>query len=187
MQIRFTSRNNNAITDEFREQLERRLSKVTRLLRKVDLVDVALSQERNWCVLDVLVHADGFLVRAEERGPDPRTALDLTMDKLERQVRKYHDRLVEHGLQRPAPPMASALPAEEEPVEALLEEAEDESLDIVRSKRFALKPMSPEEAVAQMEALGHDFFVFTNADTGQANVIYRRRRGGYGLIEPGFE
>jgi ribosome hibernation promoting factor len=113
-------------------------------------------------------------VRARESSSDMKASIDQLVGKLERQVKRTREkRRGFRRLQRSAAPVDTSVPEEtsEEP-------------QIVRTKQFALKPMSPEEAVLQLELVGHDFFVFRNADSGEVNVLYRRRDGTYGLIEP---
>ncbi len=118
-------------------------------------------------------------MRGEEHAHELQTALEALIDKLERQVKKSRSRLIERY--REALETRQAW-AETAPPPAADEEEEEGEL--VRTKRVAVKPMTPEEAAAQMELLAHDFFVFRNADTEQVNVLYRRRDGNYGLIEP---
>ena len=161
-----------------REHAENKLKKLDRYLKKIESVQITQSHERGWQIIEVMVNANGLLIRGEERSTDARSAVDLVFEKLERQIKKYHrkwiDRLRSQGEQ-----------AFEAP---LTDEEEEEELGgrIVRTKRFTIKPMSPEEAAAQMELVGHDFYVFSNAETGQVNVLYRRRDDNYGLIEPEF-
>jgi putative sigma-54 modulation protein len=104
-----------------------------------------------------------------------RASIDLLVEKLERQARRYRDK------RRPRTGGRAAAAAEAETVAVVTDE---ESPVIVKTKQFAVKPMTPEEAVLQLELIGHDFFVFQNADTTDVNVVYRRRDGNYGLIEP---
>lgn len=115
----------------------------------------------------------GAIVRAEERAVDMYAAIDKMSEKLERQVKRHKEKL---NRKTRALESASLYPSPAHP--------ESQSNRIVRTKRFALKPMSPEEAVEQMELLGHDFFVYLNSSTNQVNVVYKRRDGQFGLIEP---
>jgi putative sigma-54 modulation protein len=103
-----------------------------------------------------------------------KASIDLLVEKLERQARRYRDkRRRGHGRGN-----------HEQPVEGIPVVPDEETPVIVKTKQFAVKPMTPEEAVLQLELVGHDFFVFQNADTNDVNVVYRRRDGNYGLIEP---
>jgi len=166
-----------------KELAERKLRKLERLLRKIDTVDITCSHERQWQVVEVIINANGLLVRGEDRAADLRSALENLVDKLERRIKKSRSKLVQRYREAPETREAwaelLARPVTEE-------QPEVEGAPVVRSKRFALKPMTAEEAVEEMELLGHDFFVFTNAETNQVNVLYRRREGNYGLIEPEF-
>jgi len=168
-----------AVPPEIKEIAERKIQKLGKLLRKIDTVDITCSRERQWRVVEIMISADGLLVRGEDRAIDIRSAIDSLLDKLERRIKKSRSKLVEHYRSHPETQDAWA---------AASGEAAPEDLEpmLVRSKRFTVKPMNPEEAAAQMELVGHDFFVFRNAETEEVNVIYRRRDGNYGLIEPEF-
>lgn len=129
-------------------------------------------------IVQVTLAANGTLVRVEDRGPDPYTTVDSVRDLLERRIRDWKERVYftkrrEQAAYRAAVEEEATRPRPEEPVGR-----------IVRVKSHEIKPMFPEDAVEQMELLGHDFFFFFNAETGQYNVVYRRKAGGYGLIEP---
>jgi putative sigma-54 modulation protein len=117
----------------------------------------------------------GPVLRARESSPDMRASIDMLVEKLERQARRYRDK------RRRSSSRTNAGGVEAETIPVV---AEEESPVIVKTKQFAVKPMTPEEAVLQLELIGHDFFVFQNADTTDVNVVYRRRDGNYGLIEP---
>jgi len=152
--------------------------------RSVSRVEVELVHERNSSnpepeVADATLFINGTVLKAREASQDMYASIDRMSDKLERQVKRYRGRQLDrwhgqkerHALEEVGPVMVE-------------DEAEDIESRIVRTKQFQLKPMSPEEAALQMELLDHAFFVFTNADTGEINVVYRRRDGNYGLIEP---
>jgi putative sigma-54 modulation protein len=146
-------------------------------------VDITCSHERQWQVVEVMINANGLLVRGEDRSADLRSAIENLVDKLERRIKKSRSKLIQRYREAPDTRQAwETLPAEA--LEA--EPAEVNLREVVRSKRFPLKPMTPEEAVEEMELLGHDFHVFTNSETDQVNVLYRRKAGNYGLIEPEF-
>lgn len=129
-------------------------------------------------VVQVTLAADGVQVRAEERGRTPYSAVDQAHDLLERRIRDWKTRAYFQRRQE------SAAQKEAEAAQAAALPPEDKSGWIVRRKSHETKPLTPEEAIDQMETLGHDFFLFINAETGAHNVVYRRRAGGYGLIEP---
>jgi putative sigma-54 modulation protein len=175
MQINITAKG-VAVPPDLREVAEKKIEKLGRLLRQIDTVDITCSRERQWRVVEIMLNANGVIVRGEDRAIDLRSAIDSLMDKLERRVKKSRSKMVERY--RNSPETRQAWEAEEEMA--------DFHPRLVRSKRFTVKPMGPEEAAAQMELVGHDFFVFRNAETEEVNVIYRRRDGNYGLIEPEF-
>ncbi len=153
--------------------------------RSVSRVEVELVHERNPSisepeVADATLYIDGTVLKAREASADMYASIDLMADKLERQVRRYRGRQIDRWQGQ-----RERHAAEEAPRPLVVEEeAEEIEARIVRTKQFQMKPMSPEEAALQMELLDHTFFVFTNADTNEINVVYRRRDGNYGLIEP---
>ena len=164
----------------FKELVQRKLTKLERLLPGIDTVDITCSHERQWQVVEVMMNANGLLVRGEDRAADFRSALENLADKLERRIKKSRSKLIQRYREAPETREAWAeLLPEEEP-------AEVPQPAVVRSKRFPLKPMTPDEAADEMELLGHDFYVFINSETDQVNVLYRRKAGNYGLIEPDF-
>jgi putative sigma-54 modulation protein len=178
MQINLTAKG-VAIPGGLKQAAERRLSKLERLLRQIDTVDITCSRERQWRVVEIVINANGILVRGEDRAIDIRSAVDHLVDKLERRIKKSRSKLLDRYREHPETREAWQTTIEEMP-EAASQPA------LVRSKRFPVKPMNPEEAAAQMELLGHDFYVFRNAETEEVNVLYRRKDGNYGLIEPEF-
>jgi putative sigma-54 modulation protein len=153
--------------------------------RSVSRAEVELIHERNPSisepeVAEATLFINGAVLKAREASEDMYASIDRMSDKLERQVKRYRGRQIDrwHGqLRGLSIEPESAVPESEEEIEAR----------IVRTKQFQMKPMGAEEAVLQMELLDHDFFVFTSADTGDINVVYRRRDGNYGLIEPASE
>ncbi len=178
MQINLTAKG-VAVPPGLKEAAERKLAKLERLLRQIDTVDITCSRERQWRVVEIVIKANGILVRGEDRAIDIRSAIDSLVDKLERRIKKSRSKQLDRYRDHPDTRDAWEAPLEQDGGSAL-----DPAL--VRSKRFPIKPMSPEEATAQMDLLGHDFFVFVNAETEQVNVLYRRKDGNYGLIEPEF-
>jgi putative sigma-54 modulation protein len=175
------------------EALERyALEKVERVAkffddgRSVSRAEVELIHERNPSIPDpevaeATLFINGSVLKAREASQDMYASIDRMSDKLERQVRRYRGRQIDrwHG-QIKGSHAEQPVPAEP----FVVEEEEEVEARIVRTKQFQMKPMSAEEAVLQMELLDHDFFVFTSAETGDINVVYRRRDGDYGLIEP---
>ncbi|MCL4533784.1 MAG: ribosome-associated translation inhibitor RaiA [Bacteroidetes bacterium] len=174
---------NVELNDTAREYIDRKIGKLAKYLDTmlVDAtVEVSVESTRDIDqrhVAQVTLTANGTILRAEERGPDLRTAVDAVADVMQRQVVRFKERVYGKGQGGRA---AAAQPVSPELETALLEDRPR----IVRTKQFAVKPMPPEEAAEQMELLGHDFYVFLNEDSCQVNVVYRRRDGNYGLIEP---
>jgi putative sigma-54 modulation protein len=157
------------VNPALRQYAEKRLAKIDRHLRQSpSACQVTFSLEREEHVVEVTIPLNGVLLRAEERSREAFTAVDEVLDKLEKQIEKYRTRLQKRDKSETVPETKT----------------DQETPQIVRVKRFAIKPMNPEEAATQMDLLGHDFFVFANADTGTTSVVYRRKDGNYGLIEP---
>jgi putative sigma-54 modulation protein len=169
------------VTDRLQDYVEKKIGKLDRYLPTIGEAWVELSvegtkaaQDRQVC--QVTVRANGTILRAEERSEDMFTSIDTVLDKMYRQIARYKGK--RQNRWRGAGAAVEPVPLEIE------EEAEEDTNRIVRFKRFQMAPMNPEEAVEQMELLGHDFFVFFNADEGQINVLYRRKDGNYGVIQP---
>jgi putative sigma-54 modulation protein len=170
---------NLEVSDQIREYAEEKLGKLDRLVKDPTRIELELAVEKNPSisanqVAEATVWTKGPVLRARETSEDMKASIDQLVDKLERQVKRYrekrrprkHDRH-EGAVPEPEPPEPSA-----------------EGPGIVKTKQFAFKPMTPDEAVLQLELVGHDFFVFRNAESDDINVAYRRRDGDYGLIEP---
>ena len=139
-------------------------------------VQVTLSVEKGRQKIEVTIPVKGSIIRAEQDSSDMYVSVDLVEEIIERQIKKYKTKIVDKK--------QSALAFSEA---FLQEEAEqEETVNIVKTKRFAMKPMDAEEACVQMELLGHNFFMFLNADTNEVNVVYKRKGNSYGLIEPEF-
>jgi putative sigma-54 modulation protein len=172
---------NVEVTDRLSDYVEQKIGKLDRYLPTISEVWVELStegaraaQDRQVC--QVTVRANGAILRAEERSDDMFTSIDAVLDKMYRQIARYKGKRKNRW--RGAAATVEPLPLEVE------ETFDEETYNIVRTKRFPMAPMNPDEAVDQMELLGHDFFIFYNADEGQVNVIYRRKDGDYGLLQP---
>lgn len=167
---------NVEVTNALREYAEKKVAKIGKFFEKSPVESkVTFSTERNKHIVDITVQVNGILLRGEEGTGDMYASIDGAIEKIERQVHKFKTRInrklrEENKVVLPSPPQAEEAAA---PV-------------IKRTKRFAIKPMSVEEAVMQMDLLGHDFYVFSNSDTEEVNVVYRRKDGNYGLIEPEF-
>ena len=169
---------NLEVTDAIRSYAQEKLGKLDRQLHDPTRVELELMVERNPSIAEnqiaeATIWTKGPILRARESSHDMKASIDQLVEKLERQVTRYREKRQRKGSRRDGvvanePP---GIPVEGEAV-------------IVKSKQFAVKPMTAEEAVLQLELVGHDFFVFRNADSGEVNVVYRRRDGAYGLIEP---
>jgi len=172
---------NLEVSDQIRQYAEDKLGKLDRLVNDPTRVELELAVEKNPSIADnqiaeATVWTKGPVLRARESSGDMKASIDQLVDKLERQVKRYRDKRRPRKHDRPE----SAVPEPD-----LLERLEeDEATAIVKTKQFAVKPMAPDEAVLQLELVGHDFFVFRNAESDEVNVVYRRRDGNYGLIEP---
>jgi ribosome hibernation promoting factor len=181
--MQFTVKGKNVdVPEKLRAHAEHKLAKVQRFDDRIVAMDVEFSEERNPRVpeahtVEVTVTTKSRLVRAHASAVDPAAALDQVIDRLQRQIKKLKGRRVDRT-QHAEGVKAMALPVQPpEPDE------KGEQL-FARYKRIEMKLMTPGEAIEQMELLGYDFFLFSNAETQRANVVYRRRNGGYGLIEP---
>ncbi len=166
-------------TPPVREYLSKRLSKVERHFGSEVGINVLLSKDVEGYGAEVTVPINGLLIRSEETAGDLYSAIDLAVDKLVRQINRFRKRLVA----RRQASSIKQMPFVSE-IEPAADDADEQNGQIVRVKRFDLKPMPAEEAVLQMNLLGHDFFVFTNSESSQVSVVYRRHDGNYGLIEP---
>lgn len=160
-----------------------RLGKVIYSLPNLRSASVEVSYENTKAaehryVVEVTLEANGSLLRVEDRGPGPLPTIDRVHDLLERRIRDWKGHVYFEKRQE------GAAYKEAVEMERASQPPEDKTGLIVRMKSHELKPMFPEDAVEQMELLGHDFYFFLNAETGQHNVVYRRKAGGYGLIEP---
>jgi putative sigma-54 modulation protein len=184
MRVEYQGRNAE-LSSRFREHAEPRISSLEHHFDRIAEVRVTLGTQRGWKTVEIMLEADGLLLRAEERSNDELASFDKALDKLERQLKRYRERVRDHT-RTPVRKLSSEGEAPAEPLEDV-EDAEDVisgEIRIMRTKTHPLKPMTPEEAALQMELLGHDFFLFFDAQSEQVELVYRRRDGGYGLIEP---
>lgn len=157
--------------EDFRLRAEKRLSKVEKLFGEEAFAKVTATVEKNCHIVEVTVTKSGIIFRAEESAENMEDALDACVDSLIRQIRKNKTRLDKK--------LHSAV------LDDFIDTVEEETeFDIIREKTVALKPQSVEEAILQMNLLGHQFYMFLNADTDEINVVYKRNANGYGLISP---
>jgi putative sigma-54 modulation protein len=166
------------VTDSLRDYAFQKLGKLEKHLNDTARLELELQVEKNPSisenqVAEATIWTKGPILRARESSTDMKASIDQLVDKLERQAQRYREK------RRRGPAKSSHQIPESRPVVA-----DEDSPLIVKTKQFPVKPMSPEEAVLQLELVGHDFFVFQNAETLEVNVVYRRRDGNYGLIEP---
>lgn len=167
---------NMEVTNALKEYVEKRVSKLGKYLDGIAEAQVTLTVEKGSHRVEVTIPINSMILRGEEATQDMYASVDLVIEKLEKQVRKYKGKLLRR-MGKAAGEAAGEAPAAPGQVQ-------EEGPRVVRTKRFAMKPMAVDEAVLQMNLLGHSFFVFTNAETEQVNVLYKRRDGNYGLIEP---
>ena len=170
---------NVEVSDSIRSYAEAKLRKLERQLSDPTRVELELAVERNPSiaenqVAEATIWTKGPVLRARESSSDMKASIDQLTEKLLRQVKHYRDRRSRRAAR-------GSTNADGGGIRVTPEDAEQQ---IVKSKQFSVKPMTAEEAVLQLELIGHDFFVFRNADSGDINVVYRRNAGGYGLIEP---
>lgn len=175
MRYTITGRNMD-ITPGLRRMIEEKIGKLDRYFNPNTEVIVTLSSQRDKQNIEVTIPVKGNIIRAEESSSDMYVSIDLVEEVIERQLKKYKTKLID---KKQSAQSFSDLFISEDP-------AADEEIRIVKTKRFGIKPMDPEEACVQMELLGHNFYVFLNAETEEVNVVYKRKGNSYGLIEPEF-
>ena len=176
---------NVKVSESLRTAATEHLAKLDRYANGFARAEVDFSEERNPRIADnqkceVLVHVKGHLLKAHASASEPFAALYAVCDKVEHQVKRLKDkRVARHHPRRVRSQRVEMPPLEDEEED----QQESQTARIVKTKEFTIKPMTAEEAVLQMDLLGHDFFLFTSSETGRAAVIYRRNDGNFGLIE----
>ncbi len=174
--MRFTITGRNIeVTEGLRSAVENKLGKLEKYFDKDVDINVTLSVDKDRQKIEVTIPVKGNIIRSEQTSSDMYVSIDLVEEVIERQLKKYKNKIIQSKQAAGTAFTQNYIDNEYE------EEAE---VKIVRSKRFGIKPMDPEEACIQMELLGHNFFVFSNAETGEVNVVYKRKGNTYGLIEP---
>lgn len=178
--MKFNIRGKNLeVTPGLREIIEKKLSKLDKYFTPDTMVYVTLSVEKESQIIEVTIPVKGGTIRSEQASSDMYVTIDLVEEIIERQLRKYKTKLIarNHG-------------SSDFQAEFMKEDdnapSDDQEIKIVRTKKFGFKPMYPEDACLEMELLGHSFYVFCNAETEDVNVVYKRKNGTYGLIEPEF-
>ncbi|WP_296557956.1 ribosome-associated translation inhibitor RaiA [uncultured Acetobacterium sp.] len=176
--MRFTIYGKNMhVSEGLKETLKKKLGKFDRYFGQETEVYATFSKEKNYQMLEVTIPVGKTILRAEVRSEDMVTSIEDVVNKLEGQLRKHKTKLQKRNQDETAKFNLEGI-----------EGVEDDTFQpkVVRTKKFAVKPMNVDEATLQMELLGHDFFVFLNGDTDDVNVVYMRKDGNYGLIEPTF-
>jgi len=179
MNLQIIVKNNVKVSDTVKSYIEKRIGKLGRYLPiisegKVEISKVEAKLPEQRFTVQVTLDSKGVLIRAQEKSKDIRTAIDKVEDVLSKRIERYKGKLYDKGRGTSFARQQAAIEAEEiEPPKR-----------VVKSKSFLVKPMPVDEAIRQMELLGHDFFLFIDADTERLNLLYRRKNGDYGLIEP---
>mgnify|MGYP000751017119 FL=1 len=165
------------VTPGLKDAVESKLGKLQRYFTPDTEIHVTLSVHKEHQKIEVTIPVKGNIIRSEQESDDMYVSIDLVEEVIERQLRKYKNKLVAKNQE--GNNFSKTLFETEESIE-------DDEVKIVRTKRFGIKPMYPEDACVQMELLGHNFFVFFNAENEEVNVVYKRKDGSFGLIEPEF-
>ena len=177
MRYTITGRNIE-VTPGLKAAVEKKIGKLEHFFTPDTEVFVALSAQKDIQKIEVTIPVKGNTIRAEESSTDMYVSIDLLDEIIERQIRRYRKKLIDKK--------QAALSFSQNFIEEEEEVPYDDEIQIVKTKKFAVKPVNPEEACLQMEMLGHNFYVFLNSETDQVNVVYKRKNGTYGLIEPEF-
>jgi putative sigma-54 modulation protein len=187
---------NFVISDRIRDYVEKKIGKLDRYLPEIDEARIEITQEKTKSskdrnVVQLTLRTNGTILRAENRSEAIYGSIDVVVDKIHRQIARYKGKRVDrrHGnlskqqrqTQEVSPPVEEAPELDAQTLAAI---AEEQDHQIVRTKRFLMNPMTEDEAIEQMELLGHNFFVFYNANVGRVNVLYRRSDDNYGLLDP---
>ena len=167
------------VTPGLKSCIEQKLGKLERYFTPETEIIVTLSVEKERQKIEVTIPVKGHIIRSEQSSNDMYVSIDLVEEVIERQLRKYKNKLVARSQE--------GSNFKQEFFESEETSSEDDEIKIIRTKRFGIKPMFPEDACIQMELLGHDFYVFFNAETEEVNVVYKRKNGTFGLIEPEFQ
>lgn len=163
------------ITEGLRSAVEEKLSRLEKYFTPDTIVNVTLSvTKKRFQKMEVTIPVKGHIIRAEQESDDMYVTIDLVEEVIETQLKRYRQKLVSQ--------QQNVESFKKEFVEA--EDVEEQPVEIIRSKKFGMKPMFPEDACVQMELLGHAFYVFRSAESDEVNVVYKRKDGNYGLIEP---
>ncbi len=174
MRYTITGRNID-VTEGLKSAVYEKIGKLEKFFAPDTEAHVTLSVEKDRQKIEVTIPVKGSIIRAEQTSSDMYVSIDLVEEIIERQLKKYKNKIIDRK-------QSGGGFFNQEFIEKEYEE--DDTIQIVRTKKFDVKPMDPEEACIQMELLGHNFFVFMNSETNQVNVVYKRKSNTYGLIEP---
>ena len=166
------------VTDGLRDAIYDKLGRLEKFFNEDTNVQVTFSVEKDRQKIEVTIPMKGHIIRAEQVSDDMYVSIDMVVEIIERQVTRYKKKIIDKS--------RDAAYFNDRFLEDETEIADEDEIKIIRSKKFAVKPMYPEDACIQMELLGHNFFVFRNAETDEVNVVYKRKGSTYGLIEPEF-
>lgn len=175
MKITYTARKVN-LRDNFKERVEKKLRKFEKLFSEDVAVSVVVTLEKNRQTVEITIRDNGMVYRAESTMPEMNDALDKTVDILMRQIRRNKTRLEKKIKSGSIDDFVMQTPE--------IDDIEDDDYKVVRKKQVLIKPISVDEAILEMNMVNHSFFMFTNAETNEVNVVYKRADGNYGLLEP---
>ncbi len=182
MEIRFVTRN-VTLDDALKDHMEKKLSKLEKFFDRITNTHIVLSFSRGMHIVEITSTVNGLVMRGEDYSPDPRKAFDKALKNIERQIKRHKSYVKDRTLAKSHHDFSFDI----EPIDPELghePQVESEPAQIVKTKRFVVGVMTPTEAAMQMDLLGHNFYLFRSDVTGGINVVYRRREGGYGLLEP---
>ncbi len=167
--------------ESFKERANKKLAKIDKFFGAEASAKITVTVEKSFQSVEITVNSDGMIFRAQERADNMNDALDKCVDTLIRKIRKYKTKLEKRVKSGTFDDFAFANEINEEDI------AEENEFEVIRTKTVAVKPQSVEEAILQMNMLGHEFYMFINSATEQICVVYKRKNGGYGLLEPAEE
>ena len=175
MEIRFVQRGAE-IDDKLREYMEKKISRMEKFFKKILNCQIVVTHHKGSFNVETTANANGVILRAEEDAQEPRKAFDQSLKNLERRIKKYNSYLKDRAQLGAGEDFSFSLEEVQEP---------DTNTPVIdKVKKVQIHPMDTAEAIMQMELVGHSFFMFQNAETGEINVVYKRKSSGYGLLEP---
>jgi putative sigma-54 modulation protein len=180
MEVRFVTRNVE-VPDELKGYMEKKLGKLEKFFDRIFDTQVEISFNRGMYVVEITSDVNGVIMRGEDYAPDVRKAFDKGLKNIERQVKRHKSYLKDKARMKSHEDLTFDI---EGFLNEISTEQENKKEDVVKVKRFPLRPMSSEEAAMQMDLLGHSFFMFRDAESGSVSVIYRRKDGGFGILVP---